>query len=172
MFGELASGKRKQGRPLKRFKDCVKASISHAEITPKELEPRTHDRTGWRALTRHTMDTFEERCPTHRSRRPRKEERCWLMLLVILISSHARTVPGPAGLGLDSTATSEPMADGSNAEERHHQFRWTSTTQAVHHADTHLSACPDCTVLTIQACSVLTAGRWVFESFCLICNFW
>ena len=47
MFGELASGKRKQGRPLKRFKDCVKASISHAEITPKELEPRAHDMTGW-----------------------------------------------------------------------------------------------------------------------------
>ena len=55
MFGELASGKRKQGRPLKRFRDCVKASISH-----KELEPRAHDRTGWRALTRHAMDTFEE----------------------------------------------------------------------------------------------------------------
>ena len=61
MFRELASGKRKQGRPLKRFKDCVKASISHAEITPKELEPCTHDRTGWRALTRHATDTFEER---------------------------------------------------------------------------------------------------------------
>ena len=61
MFGELASGKRKQGRPLKRFKDCVKASISHAEITPKELESLAHDRTGWRALTRHAMDTREER---------------------------------------------------------------------------------------------------------------
>ena len=59
MFGELASGKRKQGRPLKRFKYCVKASISHVEITPKELEPRAHDRTVWRALTRHAMDTFE-----------------------------------------------------------------------------------------------------------------
>ena len=47
MFGELASGKQKQGRPLKRFEDCVKASISQAEITPKELEPRAHDRTGW-----------------------------------------------------------------------------------------------------------------------------
>ena len=58
MFGELASGKRKQGRPLKRFKDCIKARISNGEITPKELEPRTHDRTGWRALTRHAMDTF------------------------------------------------------------------------------------------------------------------
>ena len=34
-----------------------------AEITPKELEPRAHDRTGWRALTRHAMDTFEERAP-------------------------------------------------------------------------------------------------------------
>ena len=41
MFGELASGKRKRGRPLKRFKVCVKASISHAEITPKVLEPRS-----------------------------------------------------------------------------------------------------------------------------------
>ena len=61
MPGKLASGKRKQGTPLKSFKDCVKASISHAEIIPKDLEPRAHDRTGWRALTRHAMDTFEER---------------------------------------------------------------------------------------------------------------
>ena len=61
MFGELASGKRKQGRPLKRYKDRVKASISHAEITAKELEPHAHDRTGWRTLTRHAMGTFEER---------------------------------------------------------------------------------------------------------------
>ena len=41
MFGELASRKRKRGRPLKRFKVCVMASISHAEITPKVLEPRS-----------------------------------------------------------------------------------------------------------------------------------
>ena len=48
MFGELASGKQKQGRPLKRFKEIqIKASISHTEITPKELAPRAHDRTGW-----------------------------------------------------------------------------------------------------------------------------
>ena len=64
MFGELASGKQKQGRLLKRFKDCVKASISHPEITLKELELCAHDRTGWRALTKHAMDTFEERLCT------------------------------------------------------------------------------------------------------------
>ena len=61
VFGELASGKRKQGRPLKRSKDCVKASISHAEIIPKELEPRARDRTEGRAFIRHAIDTFEER---------------------------------------------------------------------------------------------------------------
>ena len=61
MFGELASGKGKQGRPLQRFKDYVKASISCAEITPKEREPCAHDRTRLRALTRHATDTIEER---------------------------------------------------------------------------------------------------------------
>ena len=132
MFGELASGKRKQGRPLKRFKDCVKASIIHAEITPKELESCAHDRTGWRALTRHTTDTFEERRRTpqthlrrgaaHRQKRPGKKERRWLMLPAILVSSHACTVPGPENQGSDSSATSVPMVDGSNVEERHHRF--------------------------------------------------
>ena len=27
----------------------------------------------------------------------------------------------------NSTATTVPMADGSNAEERHHRFQWTTT---------------------------------------------
>ena len=61
MFGELTSGKQKQGRPLKSFKYCVKAGISFAEINPKELETHAHDRTGWRALSRRETDTFEER---------------------------------------------------------------------------------------------------------------
>ena len=37
------------------------ASISLAEITTEELQPRAHDRTGWRDLAIHAMDTFEER---------------------------------------------------------------------------------------------------------------
>ena len=126
IFGELASGKRKQGRSFKRFKDCVKARRRHPEITPKELEPRDHDRTGWRALTRHAMDTFEERRRTQ-IEMSGKEERCRPKLPAIPVSSHARTVPGPASLESDSTATSVPMLDGSNAEERYHQFRWATT---------------------------------------------
>ena len=126
IFGELASGKRKQGRPLKRFKDYIKASISHAEITPKELEPTLM--TGLDGEpSPDTPWTHLRRGAAHRSRRPGKEERRQLMLPAIPVSSHARTVPGPASLGSDSTATSVPMADGGNAEERHHRFRWTTT---------------------------------------------
>ena len=49
MFGKLASGERKRGRPLKRFKDFVKANINHALMTgldgePSPNTPRTHSR--------------------------------------------------------------------------------------------------------------------------------
>ena len=66
--------------------------------------------------------THSRRGTAHRSRRLGKEERRRLMLPAVPVSSYARTVPGPASLGSDSTATSVPMADGSNAEERHHRF--------------------------------------------------
>ena len=46
---------------------------------------------------------------------------------------HARTVPGPASLRSDSTATSMPMADGSNAEERHHRFQWITTISFINY---------------------------------------
>ncbi|XP_062841273.1 uncharacterized protein LOC134300780 [Trichomycterus rosablanca] len=38
LFGELCKGKRKRGRPLKRFKDCIKASIAHTGISPQAAE--------------------------------------------------------------------------------------------------------------------------------------
>ena len=71
--------------------------------------------------------THSRRGSAHRSRRTGKEEGRRLMFLAISISSYARTVPGPASLGSDSTATSVPMVDGSNAEERQHRFRSTTT---------------------------------------------
>ena len=75
--------------------------------------------------------THSRRGAAHRWRRPGKEERRRLMFPAIPVSSHGRTVPGPASLGSDSTATSVPMTDGSNAEGRHHRSRWTTTTEMV-----------------------------------------
>ncbi|KAL8569000.1 hypothetical protein ACOMHN_038524 [Nucella lapillus] len=37
LYGELCRGKRKQGRPLKRFKDCIKANVAHDEEPPGSL---------------------------------------------------------------------------------------------------------------------------------------
>lgn len=59
LYSELSKGRRKQGRPLKRYKDCIKANIAHTGIATKQLEERAQDRTGWRALTREATEAFE-----------------------------------------------------------------------------------------------------------------
>ncbi|KAL8622391.1 hypothetical protein ACOMHN_041719 [Nucella lapillus] len=46
-------------RPLKRFKDCIKANVVHTGIALKQLEECAQDRNGWRALTREVTETFE-----------------------------------------------------------------------------------------------------------------
>ena len=61
LYGELCQGKRKQGGPVKRFKDCVKANIAHAGLCPKQLEEAAQDRCGWRELIRVAHTNFEER---------------------------------------------------------------------------------------------------------------
>ncbi|KAL6484915.1 hypothetical protein MHYP_G00069600 [Metynnis hypsauchen] len=61
LYGELSTGKRKQGRPQKRFKDCVIANITYAGIAPKLLEERAQNRDGWRVLTKEAYKSFEEK---------------------------------------------------------------------------------------------------------------
>ncbi|KAL8615669.1 hypothetical protein ACOMHN_034819 [Nucella lapillus] len=58
LYGELCRGKRKQGRPLKRYKDCIKANVTHTGIAPRQLEECALDRTGWRALTHEATETY------------------------------------------------------------------------------------------------------------------
>ena len=61
MYGELCAGKRKRGRPIRRFKDCIKSDIKISGIAPKDLEPCAKDRNQWRATIRRTKDCFEAR---------------------------------------------------------------------------------------------------------------
>ncbi|KAL8562660.1 hypothetical protein ACOMHN_011231 [Nucella lapillus] len=58
-YGELCRGKRKQSKPLKRFKDCIKANVAHTGIAPRQLKKCAQDRTGWHVLTREATKTFE-----------------------------------------------------------------------------------------------------------------
>ncbi|PFX19285.1 hypothetical protein AWC38_SpisGene16303 [Stylophora pistillata] len=59
LYGVLSKGNRKQGRPLKRFKDCTKANIAYTGIATKQLEECAQDCTGRRALTRKAPKAFE-----------------------------------------------------------------------------------------------------------------
>ncbi|KAK3888880.1 hypothetical protein Pcinc_007094 [Petrolisthes cinctipes] len=45
-------GHRKFGRPIQRYKDCIKDSLKHCGIPARELEPCAEDRSYWRVLTR------------------------------------------------------------------------------------------------------------------------
>ncbi|XP_076030388.1 uncharacterized protein LOC143018686 [Oratosquilla oratoria] len=59
LYGELASGSRKQGRPKRRFKDQLKANLKWASLKPKELEPVASDRSSWRVETQTAANAFE-----------------------------------------------------------------------------------------------------------------
>ncbi|PFX13771.1 Craniofacial development protein 2 [Stylophora pistillata] len=59
LYGVLSKGKRKQGRSLKRFKDCINANIACTGIATKQLEECAEDRTGWRASTREATKALE-----------------------------------------------------------------------------------------------------------------
>jgi transcription termination factor 2 len=60
LYGELAAGRRNQGRPKKRFKDNLKANLQWTGLQPRQLEDAASDRTTWRARTRAAVFSFEE----------------------------------------------------------------------------------------------------------------
>ena len=49
-YGQLASGERSRGRPLKRYKDCLKANLLDCRIDPSTWESSASDRSLWRTL--------------------------------------------------------------------------------------------------------------------------
>ena len=45
LYGELVRGSRKQGRPKKRYKDCIKETLKQYSLPPRDLES-AQDRPG------------------------------------------------------------------------------------------------------------------------------
>jgi transcription termination factor 2 len=102
LYGELAAGRRNQGRPKKRFKDNLKANLLWTGLQPRQLEDAASDRTTWRARIRAAVTSFEEerrqRLAAARERRHRSPQ-----------ASNAPAVPCPtcnrmcaSGFGLRS----------------------------------------------------------------------
>ena len=59
LYGELATGMRKRGRPCLRFKDVCKKDMSLAQIDHKTWETIAEERTSWRAKVREGIQVAE-----------------------------------------------------------------------------------------------------------------
>ena len=60
LYGELARGTRKTGRPKKRYKDCIKETLKQCSLPPRDLETCAQDRPGWRATIKSACSKFED----------------------------------------------------------------------------------------------------------------
>jgi len=60
-YGQLHHGFRRPGGQYKRYKDCLKSTMTQCGITPSELETLAMDRTGWRSTCKSAVEEFEVR---------------------------------------------------------------------------------------------------------------
>ena len=60
-FSELASGTRNIGHPLKRFKDCLKASLRACGLSTSNWETLAVDRCAWRLGVHRGVQAFEKK---------------------------------------------------------------------------------------------------------------
>lgn len=76
LFGELKQGTRHVGRPLKRYKDQLKATLKRCQIRPDNFDSLAADRLTWRAVCRGAVSEFEHsRVEELKERRRRRKER-------------------------------------------------------------------------------------------------
>ena len=76
LFGELEQGTRHVGRPLKRYKDQLKATLKRSQIQPDNFESLASDRATWRALCCEVVDESEHsRVEELKEKRRRRKER-------------------------------------------------------------------------------------------------
>ena len=61
LYGELASGKRKTGRPRLRFKDVCQRDMKAARINTSDWECKAEDRSTWRTVVKEGVIAAEER---------------------------------------------------------------------------------------------------------------
>ena len=60
-YGQLYHGFRRPGAQYKRYKDCLKSTLTQCGVTPSELETLAMDRTGWRSTCKSAVEAFEVR---------------------------------------------------------------------------------------------------------------
>ena len=60
LYGQLPQGHRRQGGPMKRYKDQIKSTLKKCEIEPQSLEVKASDRPAWRSVCREGLSQLEQ----------------------------------------------------------------------------------------------------------------
>ena len=60
LYGQLPQGHRKQGAPMKRYKDQIKTTLKRCRIDPQALEGKAIDRPAWRSTCKEGLSHLEE----------------------------------------------------------------------------------------------------------------
>ncbi|BHF65787.1 hypothetical protein SprV_0200880000 [Sparganum proliferum] len=58
-YGDVATGSRRQGRPIRRYKDTLKSSLKHLQINPTNWEELALDRPTWRRTVKTGAAIYE-----------------------------------------------------------------------------------------------------------------
>ena len=76
LFGKFEQGTRHVGRPLKRYKDQLKATLKRCQIQLGNFESLASDRATWRTLCTEAVDEFvHSRVEELKEKRRRRKER-------------------------------------------------------------------------------------------------
>lgn len=77
LYGQLKGGHRNQGRPVKRYRDNLKASLRSCKIDVNSWEETAHDRALWREQYCTGTRAFEaSRTAAIRDKKERRKQRC------------------------------------------------------------------------------------------------
>ncbi|XP_076049721.1 uncharacterized protein LOC143030457 [Oratosquilla oratoria] len=60
LYGQLPQGHRKQGAPMKRYKDQIKTTLKRCQIDHQALEGKASDRPPWRSTCKEVLSHLEE----------------------------------------------------------------------------------------------------------------
>ena len=74
LFGQLSEGKRAPGRPVKRFKDCLKDSLTSLDIPTDTWESLAQDKCKWRSTVNAGVKLAENKRTAHAEQKREKRK--------------------------------------------------------------------------------------------------
>ncbi|BHF60852.1 hypothetical protein SprV_0100382100 [Sparganum proliferum] len=155
-YGDVATGSRRQGRPIRRYKDTLKSSLKRLQINPTNWEELALDRPTWRRTVKAGAAVYEaNRIAAAKVKREARKSQDRIGLVGHLrINCASRTAPTIVPPSATSSSSLQPTNSGSSSEPPLPSFSSSSTapTTASQAAVSHITN-PDTTSDTTPTAS-------------------